>query len=117
MEVPYVMYMSESEAKRILAGYGLKYSVSAKKSETVSAGLVMEQSISAGKSVKPGTRVKIVVSKGRSRGYRYRTCAGMTVENAANKLGEQRPQIFRDIQPQREHRLGQGDIVLAGRQA
>lgn len=85
VEVPYVMYMSESEAKRILAGYGLKYSVSEKKSETVSAGLVMEQSISAGKSVKPGTRVKIVVSKGRSK-VSVPNVSGMTVENAANKL-------------------------------
>ena len=85
IEVPYVMYMSETEAKRILSGNGLKYSVSEKKSETVSAGLVMEQSVEAGKKVKPGTRINIVVSKGRDN-VTVPNLSGMNANNAADRL-------------------------------
>lgn len=85
VEVPYVMYMTESEAKQILASFGLKYSVSEKKSDTVSAGLIMEQSIDAGKKVSSGTKIKLVVSKGRDN-VSVPNVSGMNVENAASKL-------------------------------
>ena len=65
VEVPYVEYMSEAEAKRILGAYNLTYSVSYKKSDTVSRGLVMSQSTAAGKKVKPGTKIELVVSDGK----------------------------------------------------
>lgn len=65
IEVPYVEYMTEAEAKMILSAYNLKYSVSYKHSETVKSGLVMSQGTSAGKKVSPGSKIKLVVSEGR----------------------------------------------------
>ena len=63
--VPYVEYLPEGEAKTLLQAYGLKYSVSYKNSDNVAAGLVISQSTSSGKQVKPGTTIKLVVSEGR----------------------------------------------------
>lgn len=85
VEVPYVMYMSEARAKQILSGYGLKYSVTERKSDTVSAGLVMEQNIEAGRKVEPGTRIKLVVSKGRDN-VSVANVTGMTADAAADRL-------------------------------
>ena len=85
VEVPYVMYMSEDEARQALSAYGFKCSVSYKKSDTVSAGLVMSQSISAGREEKPGTRISIVVSKGRDK-VNVPGVSGMGLSAAADKL-------------------------------
>lgn len=62
--VPYVEYLTESEAMCILEAHDLNFDVSYEINETVSKGLVVSQSVEAGKSVSAGTTIKLVVSKG-----------------------------------------------------
>ena len=85
VEVPYVAYMSESEAKQTLQAYNLKYSVSYEHSETVSSGLVISQTPGSGKNVKPGSKVKLVVSKGRTK-VSVPNVSGMNSSSAADTL-------------------------------
>lgn len=67
VEVPYVEYCTEYEATSTLSAYGLRYSTSYKNSNTVEEGLVISQSIESGREVKDGTKVKLVISKGRQK--------------------------------------------------
>lgn len=85
VSVPYVQYLSESEAKNLLAAYGLKASISYKNSDTVNAGLVISQSEVSGKKVKPGTTVKLVVSEGRQQ-ITVPSTVGMSYDTAAQTL-------------------------------
>lgn len=85
VEVPYVEYMSESEAKSILSAYSLKSSVSYEYNDNVSAGLVMSQSIAEGKKVSPGTSVSLVVSKG-GKQKSVPSVTGMSATSAYQKL-------------------------------
>lgn len=85
VKVPYVEYMSESEAKRVLGAYNLKSSVSYVSSDTVESGLVITQSKSAGSKVKPGTTVKLTVSKGREK-VSVPSVSGMNYKDAEQKL-------------------------------
>lgn len=85
IEVPYVEYLSETEAKELLRAYGLKYSVSHKHSETVKSGLVISQDAGAGKKVKPGTTIELVISAGREKVSVPQT-AGQDYQSAANTL-------------------------------
>ena len=85
VEVPYVTYMKESEAKSTLKAYVLGYSVTYEYSENVSKGLVISQSVEAGKKVSPGTNVSLVVSKGRKQ-VSVPNVVGMNESSAYNTL-------------------------------
>lgn len=62
--VPSVVGFSESEAKNRLTAAGFRYSVNYSNSDTVSAGLVIEQNYSGGDELMPGATVTITVSLG-----------------------------------------------------
>ena len=85
VEVPYVAYMEESKAKQTLSAYNLKYSVSYEHSETVASGLVISQNPGSGKNVKPGSKIKLVVSKGRTK-VSVPNVVGMNYHSAADTL-------------------------------
>lgn len=66
VEVPYLKYCTQSEAKKELSKRGLKLgSVSKEYNDDVEAGYVISQSITSGKRVSKGTAVGIVISLGK----------------------------------------------------
>ncbi len=66
VEVPYLKYCTQSEAKQELSKRGLKLgSVSKEYNDDVEAGYVIRQSITSGKRVSKGTAVGIVISLGK----------------------------------------------------
>ncbi len=62
--VPYVVGLSEEEAKADIEAASLQYDTNYKNSDTVEEGLVISQSLSKGQEVDAGTRITIVVSQG-----------------------------------------------------
>ena len=64
VEVPYVINMTEAEAKEELDGVGLKAEVKLESSETVESGRVISSSPSARVKVNKGTTVTLMVSTG-----------------------------------------------------
>lgn len=65
ISVPDVVYRTEDEAKRILSNAELSYSITTEESETVAAGLVISQSPADGERILAGSKVSLVISKGR----------------------------------------------------
>lgn len=66
VEVPYLKYCTQSEAKQELSKRGLKLgSVSKQYNDEIEAGYVISQSITSGKRVSKGTAVGIVISLGK----------------------------------------------------
>lgn len=79
VRVPNVTYRTLKNAQTTLKENQLTYSVSYQFSDTVAAGTVISQSISANTKVAPGTLIELVVSKG--------------VENASEQQKEQATQV------------------------
>ena len=65
VNVPYVAYKTETEAKGLLEGLGLNVSISHQYSEDVQEGNVISQSIVDGTQVDVGTPITLIVSMGR----------------------------------------------------
>ena len=85
IKVADVQYKSETEARRILGGQGLKVDVSYLMSEIVASGLVISQSPAAQTSVEPNDTVSLVVSKG-GESFSMPNVAGMDEAAARNTL-------------------------------
>lgn len=64
--MPNVVGQSESNAKSALQGKGLSVAVSYEKSDSVTEGNVIRQSVSSGSNVQRGTSVTITVSSGKN---------------------------------------------------
>ena len=63
--VPNVKFRTQSDAKKMLEDRGLKVETKEAKSNVVSKGAVISQSLKAGAKVKPGTVITITVSAGK----------------------------------------------------
>ena len=84
--VPYILGNTLEEAKESLMKAGLSVgNIKEEYDDVVAAGLVMKQSLDAGKETKEGTKIDIVISKG-SEGFEMPDLKGMTEADAANKI-------------------------------
>ena len=88
IKVADVQYQTEKEAIDILEKQGLTVATSYEESETVAAGLVIRQSITAGKEADPGTKITLTISKGAS-GFAMEDVTGKSEEKAKSTLGDQ----------------------------
>lgn len=64
LKVPDVQYMTEEQARKLLAERGLNVKVTYQTSETVAAQVVMSQSPEEGAKAEPGDEITLVISKG-----------------------------------------------------
>lgn len=71
VKVPSVAGKTESSAKRAITGAGLKAKVSREASTTVSKGRAISTDPKAGKKVRKGSTVSLVISTGKPKSYTY----------------------------------------------
>lgn len=85
VKVPDVQYKEKATAKSALEALGLSVTIVEVESETVSAGLVISQSIATNTAVEPGTSITLTVSKGAA-SFAMPNVVGMTEANAKTTL-------------------------------